>query len=408
MLKKQTSSKNISQNVKKINFTILLIAAVVFLAQPFNVQAGFTLQYELDEDGIYSIPYFRFEHWESWADSGGYLEVVFTPNDEDAEQEFLRIEAEQGKFFFEYNGLWTFFPKMADGSQAGGTMFYQFLISDAEKDEYDGGFDPYQDLDPSNGDEWEGYSPINDTPDYNKTTPDSGGGDSGSGNDVTGGGDSGGGYNDRFDEVNSRLDQIIDSIPPPPNWEEVADTFYNRIAPRLIEDIENMLGSAPAPPSAPPIIETNAPTDQGEGRIIIDYTDRLQQAEPTMETNPSLGDSGFSADDIKNEAPSIPVREDESGGFDLDFGNPVDTLPSLPYDGFPMPGQHAGEYDHQPAQPSNPIPLPSDNGGGQIDIGSPPMPSGGGDSSPIAPPTGEHNEISGSDYKTHPDNPDGV
>ncbi|WP_194291197.1 hypothetical protein, partial [Amphibacillus jilinensis] len=107
-----------------------------------------------------------------------------------------------------------------------------------------------------------------------------------------------------------KIDDVINAIPSPPNWQQVANTFNNTIVPNLISETESMLGYAPSAPSAPNYSDT-----------ITGYID-----EPTGQNAEGLEDSSFTADDIKDGAEDIEVRDDPSGGFDI--LDPVESLPS--------------------------------------------------------------------------------
>ena len=136
-----------------------------------------------------------------------------------------------------------------------------------------------------------------------------------------------------WDEYMDEIQGIRDAIPPPPNWSEVADTFRDSIVPEIIGDMEDMLGKAPTPPSAP---TTPPPVDDGG----------IEQQEPSMPINSELEteSDSFTEENIKGAAPIIPERADPTGGFDL-TENPIDSLPTLPTDAFPVPGEtDPGEY----------------------------------------------------------------
>lgn len=247
-----------------------------------------------------------------------------------------------------------------------------------------------------------------------------GGGDTGGGTDPGGddpGGDTSGECDSckvfdcpGWDEYMGKLDEIRNAIPPAPNWNQVADTFRDSIVPRVISDLGDLLGSAPAKPSIPAPLPSVS--DGG-----------LSSRTPSMPDVPGLGESGFNAGDIKNQAPTIHEREDPTGGFDL-IANPMDTLPDLP-DSFPKPGStDPGEWgQNKPTEQDNPFPFPEDQG--DPDIGNPPKPgdngatppSSGGDpgSAPTpggdvgnAPtPGGTGEDPNMKDYKPSPGAPDG-
>lgn len=204
------------------------------------------------------------------------------------------------------------------------------------------------------------------------------------------------------------LQGISDKIPPPPNWQQVANTMSDTIVPAMTASLENMLGTAPSPPSIPTTLDITPP--QPPPSIPVhDYAGELELDEPSFDDVPGLDEaSRFSADDLKSQAPEIQFREDESGGFNI--VNPIDNIPKLPYDGFPMPGENAGAWDHQPGQTTNFTP-PTTGGGTNY---QPPTPGGGTNFEPpipnngnVQPPTGSHDEFGWGYYKPHPDAPDG-
>lgn len=253
--------------------------------------------------------------------------------------------------------------------------------------------------------------------------PPSGGG--GGGGD---GGNGGGGGNGEdnpccalfdcpgWDEHMGMLRQIRDAIPPPPNWQQVANTMRDTIVPRMIDDLGALLGNAPSPPAPPSDIDLTQPVRMGQPQDIPDYAERLNNQAPIMQDVPGLDDSGYSFDDIKNEAPEIQFREDPTGGFNI--GNPLEMLPSIPSEP-PIPGQgDAGEWHHEPQEPSLTTPVPE--GGGEVDVIAPPMPGNNNDgrdpneNGPPIPDEGEtiapapiNNDVPMGNYKRHPDDLDG-
>ncbi|ESU70487.1 hypothetical protein ABEV40_11160 [Geobacillus thermocatenulatus] len=203
-----------------------------------------------------------------------------------------------------------------------------------------------------------------------------------------------------WSEYMRKLNEIRDAIPPAPNWNQVAAIFRDTIVPRLIADMEVMLGTAPTPPAEPPDLPG------------VD-THGIEDKVPSMPDS-GLDTSGFTKQNIENQAPEILFRNDDSGGFDI--VNPLDTLPPLP-DKMPEPGNtDAGGWDAgHPQQPDDqPMPIPKDQDG-TPDTGNAPIPNQNNDTPPSpgdnggnAPIPSQDDGIQGSKYyKKHPDDPDG-
>lgn len=213
-------------------------------------------------------------------------------------------------------------------------------------------------------------------------------------------------------EFMDKIDGIREAIPPPPNWQQVAETFDSTIRPRLIADVGNLLGEAPPPPPPPlglGVVEPIKPPNE----IIENYADKLKEKEPVMQDVPGLSESGFTKDDIESAAPEIEFRDDPTGGFNI--GNPLDAIPKV-YEP-PVPGQPASNWMEIPSAPQQTPPS-----GGEVNVGSPPIPGNntgtppvpGGDFTPPtpgnnapAPPTPGHNTPEPGEYKRHPEHPDG-
>lgn len=166
-----------------------------------------------------------------------------------------------------------------------------------------------------------------------------------------------------------KLEEIKSAIPPAPNWQEVANTFRDTIAPRIKSDMEDLFGYAPIPP--------NAPNPPGAPALPGDLDNRGIQA-PTGQEAPGLEDSTFSSDDIKNGAPKIPEREDPTGGFKIN--DPIGGLPSqeefienAPVEGeAPLPANPKDPENIAPNPPEGDNLAPSPNEG---DNYTPPNPS---------------------------------
>ncbi|PHE92433.1 hypothetical protein COF76_27490 [Bacillus wiedmannii] len=254
-----------------------------------------------------------------------------------------------------------------------------------------------------------------------------------------------GGSNKDLQDIKDKLNEISNKIPPVPDWDKVADTFADKISPKLTKDIKDMLGEAPDPPKPPPQI----PKTDNKG---------LDGRQPEFKENPDLEKSKFTKDDIKDGAPEIKFEEDKSGGFDIK--DPMDNLPDLP-DEMPKPGETTpSEWGknkpkepkpqekpipkdkEKPKDPPKPkpdeikppkpnegdsgFPKPKDDTGKppkpKEDLGKPPKPNEEGSKPPkpndsgdkppkpntdLDPPTPNNPSGSFGKYKRHPEDPDG-
>lgn len=165
-----------------------------------------------------------------------------------------------------------------------------------------------------------------------------------------------------WDEHLGKLDDIKNAIPPPPNWNQVSQTFSDAIVPRLVSEtktmLDDLLGRAPSPPPTMPDLP---PLDDH------DFPDK----QPTMPEVPGL--SGFTENDVKSGAPVIPFEEDPTGGFNLTV-DPVDNLPDV------VPGGDPGIYKRDPNElPANYPGKPKET---DVDMGGAPTPNDGGGKPP--------------------------
>lgn len=173
----------------------------------------------------------------------------------------------------------------------------------------------------------------------------------------------------KWDDHMKQLEDIKNKIPPPPNWQEVADTFRDTIAPRIKDDLEQLLGRAPSSPGAPA-----RPTPPA---LPSDLDDRGISA-PTGQEAPGLDGATFDSDDIKSGAPKIPEREDPTGGFKIN--DPIGGLPSqeefienAPVEGeAPLPADPKDPDNFAPKPPEGDNIAPSPNEGENY---TPPNPS---------------------------------
>lgn len=261
---------------------------------------------------------------------------------------------------------------------------------------------PVEEEPPGENDPCEGYlGEINpDCPNYvppdgGTDPPDDGGGTTDPPDDGTGGSTlpecPGCGMFEcpNWSEYMGKVDEIIAGIP----------TITDAIAQQTDIIKNDVVGQPPSLPSEP-----SQPTP------IDSYN--FENSAPAMTENEDLGSSGFTLTDLEEGAPVIEFREDPTGGFDI--VDPVDALPAPP-SALPIPGEtDAGEWDNnKPAEsevvtPEPPIvevdptgpPVPSE------ESSEPPSPGDSGGGAPV--PSTETPINSSMNYKTHPDNPDGV
>lgn len=156
-----------------------------------------------------------------------------------------------------------------------------------------------------------------------------------------------------WSEYMSKLDDIKASIPPPPNWQAVANTFRDTITPKIKQDLIEIIGSTPeatmpALPNAPN--KPTAPPDE--------VVNGFSLPKPTGQEAQGLEEAGFNKSEIEQEAPIIQEREDPTGGFNII--DPIGNLPSQ--DEFIKNAPNEGEapLPAPPIEQDNNSPYPSD------------------------------------------------
>ncbi|MEF7566329.1 hypothetical protein V4V35_25400 [Bacillus infantis] len=186
-------------------------------------------------------------------------------------------------------------------------------------------------------------------------------------------------------EYMGKMEEIKNAIPPAPDWQSVSETFRDTIAPKLKEDIQDVLGEAPEPPAAPEApAAPPLPPDLDDGGLEA----------PTGEEAPGLGESTFDYEDIKEGAPEIPIREDPTDGFTID--NPVDMLPSQEEFMQNLPNEGSAPLPANPKEEENPAPFPKDEGA------TAPMPGDEGATAPTPGDTGDSAPLPDKDGSTAP------
>lgn len=144
-----------------------------------------------------------------------------------------------------------------------------------------------------------------------------------------------------------KLDEIKNAIPPAPNWQQVANTFRDTIAPKIKADLEDVLGRAPTPPAAPKApARPSLPGDLNDGGLKA----------PTGKEAPGLDDAGFTGKDIKDKAPTIEEREDPTGGFTIN--DPISGLPSQDEFKDNIPDEGSATLPGDPEELENKAPTP--------------------------------------------------
>ncbi|EXX79723.1 hypothetical protein RirG_002930 [Rhizophagus irregularis DAOM 197198w] len=194
-----------------------------------------------------------------------------------------------------------------------------------------------------------------------------------------------------WDSYMGKVDQIIGKIPPAPDWQQVANTFRDTIAPRIKADMEDLLGYAPTPPNAPippSVPMPPIPSAPGEPPLPEDLDDRDIKS-PSGKEAPGLEESTFDEDDIKNGAPKIPERTDPTGGFKI--LDPISGLPSQEEFEKNKPIEGEAPLPTDPKDPDNFSPKPEE---GENKAPTPPeqdnyIPTDPGDPDNYAPTPGD-------------------
>lgn len=139
-------------------------------------------------------------------------------------------------------------------------------------------------------------------------------------------------------------DEVGKHIPPPPDWNQVADTFADVMVPRMGEEMrsamEDVLGH-PEPPS---------PIQTPEVPPLDEAAEDIRTPQPVDPTPEEAGEKSF------NDVPNIAVNPDETGGIDLSGADPTENIPHNPEDYQPIPGQESGGMKPKTKPIDTPIP----------------------------------------------------
>lgn len=198
--------------------------------------------------------------------------------------------------------------------------------------------------------------------------------------------------------IGDKLDGIAGKIPPPPNWQEVANTMRDTIVPKLVNDTKNMLddllGRAPDLPPMPDLPEPPPDIDVDEPSAKL--------PDPTVDLPDESQDNNFDAGDVIEGADELEYEEpEENAAFDLSV-DPVKNLddPGQPPEPKEMddPGKPDKAPKEQEIKPTKPQQPDGDIGGPgkpNQDIGGPGKPNQdiGGPSNPddnIGKPPGNY------------------
>lgn len=153
-----------------------------------------------------------------------------------------------------------------------------------------------------------------------------------------------------WDEYMGKLNDIENSIPPAPDWDEVATTFQKKITPQIKKDMAELIGDEDMPEAPEKKAEPEQPKEPPKSIFeILDEVDERNRQKPTMKDTP---DGRFDENDIKNVDPP-EEKKDESGGFKID--DPMKSLPDA--SDFAKPKQDSIETPI-PKQDNAPTPTP--------------------------------------------------
>lgn len=163
------------------------------------------------------------------------------------------------------------------------------------------------------------------------------------------------------------------TVPPPPDWQQVADTFVNT----FINDMPP-IPDPPAPPAPqPPPTDSGMPNDPPNG-----FSDP-----PIVTPQPPQEQPGDTSDWTSGTSDAVPFSTTGDSSFDI--GDPIGSLPHDPPGTQPIPGSspttgytpnpsgYGGAPTTGQSAPQPPGSIPTYNGG-TSPIGSAPTPTGTG------------------------------
>lgn len=184
-------------------------------------------------------------------------------------------------------------------------------------------------------------------------------------------------------------DAFADALPPPPDWDEVAEIMADHIVPPLIDgmvnevvpamgaEMDRILGHPDPPPSIP------TPTVPA-----MDGTSGVNRPNP-VDSTPAAETYDL------NAIPSVQVEPDNTGGMDLTGADPIDAIPHNDADYMPMPGKETGGMTPTIQRPAS-TPTPTNQGTVEppaeatptpsTTTGPPPSPSAPGPDASVTPP----------------------
>lgn len=171
------------------------------------------------------------------------------------------------------------------------------------------------------------------------------------------------------DYMGEWADMVRSTIPPPPDWNEVADTFRDSIVPALIDDLADLYGDVPEPPTVEEILNEFPDSDP-------DINHDIDSVEPFDFNELDFDISNFEEIEIEDESQPFQLFEPL---HNLDYDDP--NVPVIPGDsrnntgGIKMPDQVDSNIPVPSAgvgpDPVGEVPLPNYQGGD--------IPSTGGD-----------------------------
>jgi len=141
------------------------------------------------------------------------------------------------------------------------------------------------------------------------------------------------------------------AVPPPPDWQNVANIMRDTIVPALIDGMVNTVVPAMGDEIDRRLGQVAAPAMIGTPNVPrMDGTEGVTRPEIPQDTTPEAQTYDF------DSIPSVEVQPDTTGGIDLLGADPIDSIPHSPEGYMPKPGQESGGFQPMTTTTSNPTP----------------------------------------------------